>query len=83
MARKTTATVNITLRMREGLRRQIETAAKKEDRSLNEEMVARLEESFKREKADEILAESKRIIANIHGLMNDLRKSYPGIGGDK
>ena len=59
MPRKRTTTVHFSLRLREDLRRQLEAAANKENRSLNEEMVARLEESFKRETADKILDKSQ------------------------
>jgi len=46
MARKSTDTVAITLRIREDLRRRLEREAKKKDTSLNSEMEARLENSF-------------------------------------
>ena len=49
MPRKRTETVNFTLRMREDLRRRLAQIAKKEDRSLNEEIVRRLEQSFSTE----------------------------------
>jgi hypothetical protein len=44
--RKKTAIVGLQLRLRESLRRRIEAAAKAEDRSLNSEIVDRLETSF-------------------------------------
>jgi hypothetical protein len=46
MAKKSTAIVPTMLRMREELRRRIEREAKKNGRSLNAEMVERLEQSF-------------------------------------
>jgi predicted HicB family RNase H-like nuclease len=46
MARKSTETVAITLRIREELRRKLEGAAKRNDVSLNAEMANRLEASF-------------------------------------
>jgi hypothetical protein len=46
VARKSTDTVAITLRIREDLRRRLEREANKNDTSLNAEMEARLESSF-------------------------------------
>jgi hypothetical protein len=46
MAKKATAIVPTMLRMREELRKRLEREAKKNDRSLNAEMVGRLEQSF-------------------------------------
>ena len=54
--------MNFTLRLREDLRRQIEAYAKKEERSLNEEMVHRLEESFRREAADKMLSTAQALL---------------------
>jgi hypothetical protein len=52
--RKKTDIVPLMLRLREGLRKQLESAARAQDRSLNSEIVARLEESFRRaEQAEE------------------------------
>jgi hypothetical protein len=74
MARKKTATVNFTLRLREDLRRRIETIAKKEKRSLNEEMVLRLEESFRRESDDKTLAEMRDLLAKVHDGLDESRR---------
>jgi hypothetical protein len=46
MGRKATDLVQLTLRLREDLRRRIEREAKKDDLSLNNEIVRRLERSF-------------------------------------
>ena len=46
MAKKSTAIVPTMLRMREELRKRLEREAKKNGRSLNAEMVGRLEQSF-------------------------------------
>jgi hypothetical protein len=46
--RKKTDIVQFKLRIREGLRGRLESAAKNQERSLNSEIVARLEESFRR-----------------------------------
>jgi hypothetical protein len=48
--RKTTDIVNLKLRIRETLRKRLEGAAKVQERSLNSEMVVRLEDSFDRAK---------------------------------
>jgi hypothetical protein len=52
MAKKATAIVPTMLRMREELRKRIEREAKKNKRSLNSEMVARLEGSFAKDDAE-------------------------------
>jgi hypothetical protein len=49
MARKPTDTVPLMLRLPENLRRRIEHSAKKQQRSLNAEIIHRLEESFTRQ----------------------------------
>src|SRR5215469_12704337 len=46
--RKKTDIVPLMLRLREELRGRLESAAKNQERSLNSEIVARLEESFRR-----------------------------------
>jgi hypothetical protein len=46
--RKKTDIVQFKLRIREGLRGRLESAAKNQERSLNSEIVTRLEESFRR-----------------------------------
>jgi hypothetical protein len=62
--RKKTEIVGLKLRLRESLRRQIETAAKAQERSLNSEVVARLEVSFlrdrSREEREEVIASMRR-----------------------
>jgi len=47
--RKKTDIVGLKLRLRESLRARIEAAAKAQERSLNNEVIARLEQSFDRE----------------------------------
>jgi hypothetical protein len=46
MARKKTEIVAVTLRIREALRRRLETSAERNETSLNNEMTRRLEDSF-------------------------------------
>jgi hypothetical protein len=50
--KRATATIATMLRMREELRRRIEREAKNNERSLNSEMVARLEASFAKDDAE-------------------------------
>ena len=49
MARKPTDTAHLNLRYPEALRRRLERAAKNGSRSMNTEIVERLEQSFRRE----------------------------------
>jgi hypothetical protein len=60
MSRKQTATINFTLRMREDLRRRLAQVAKKEERSLNEEIVHRLEQSLQTEREGELIHKAVR-----------------------
>lgn len=53
--RKKTDIVSLKLRIRETLRKRIETAAKAEERSLNSEMASRLANSFDRVRDSELL----------------------------
>jgi hypothetical protein len=55
MARKPADPVKLNLRFTEGLRSRLEKLAEKNNRSMNEEIVRRLEESFKRDDLTEIL----------------------------
>jgi hypothetical protein len=52
MARKTLELVTLTLRLREGLRKKLEKAAKTSDVSMNQEILDRLEYSFERERQE-------------------------------
>ena len=55
MAKKPTEIVPIQVRVREGLRRQLETAARKQGRSLNSEIVSRLQSSFSKDDREALL----------------------------
>jgi hypothetical protein len=57
MARKSTETVALTLRIREELRRKLERAAERNDVSLNNEMASRLEQSFQKEVEADLAAQ--------------------------
>ena len=56
MARKPSDVIQIKIRVREDLRRQLEQAANKADRSINSEMASRLANSFNLPKLNEITA---------------------------
>src|SRR6516225_12167633 len=56
MARKPSDVIQIKIRVREDLRRQLEQAANKADRSINSEMASRLADSFNMPKLNEITA---------------------------
>jgi hypothetical protein len=54
MARKPTDTAHLNLRYPEALRRRLERAAKNGGRSMNTEIVERLEQSFRREEFEKL-----------------------------
>ena len=56
MARKPSDVIQIKIRVREDLRRRLEQAANKADRSINSEMASRLADSFNLPKLNEITA---------------------------
>jgi hypothetical protein len=60
MARKPTDTVTLSLRIREELRRQLEREAKRQERSLNAEIIHRLEQSFRKSDDAELTADALR-----------------------
>jgi Arc-like DNA binding dprotein len=60
MARKPTDTAIFSLRIREELRKRIEREAQRQERSMNTEIIERLEESFRREDND---AGARRVAA--------------------
>src|SRR5262249_23721455 len=71
MARKPSDVIQIKIRVREDLRRKLEQAATKADRSINSEMASRLANSFNLPKLNEITA---RLEENVfERLAHDLR----------
>jgi hypothetical protein len=60
MARKPSDTVKLNLRFSEELRRRLERAAEKNNQSMNLEIVARLEASFRKEDILEVVKEAVR-----------------------
>jgi hypothetical protein len=63
--RKRTDIVALKLRLREALRKRLEVAAKGQERSLNSEIVARLEQSFDREGLTRIRDQADRALTSI------------------
>jgi hypothetical protein len=63
VTRKKTDIVQFKLRIREGLRGRLESAAKNQERSLNSEIVARLEESFRRSEVASLTENVDRLSA--------------------
>jgi Arc-like DNA binding domain len=58
MARRTTETVHLKLRFREALRRRIEQAARRNEQSMNAEIIDRLERSFAKDDTRSLLEET-------------------------
>jgi hypothetical protein len=63
VAKKATELVQFKLRIREGLRRQIEREANKNGRSVNAEAVERLERSFEQQQTAEVIKDTARTAA--------------------
>jgi predicted transcriptional regulator len=78
MARKPTDTAHLNLRYPEALRRRLERAARTNDRSLNTEIVHRLEQSFRledfRERQDAI---NEGLLEIIHAVEKVVRRIPP------
>ena len=77
MPRKSTVILDYKLRIREGLRRQIEQAAKKRGVSLNAEMAWRLERSFSKEaerEIDEIRSDLAVVVDQLGATLHPLNK---------
>jgi predicted transcriptional regulator len=81
MARKPSDVIQIKIRVREDLRRRLEQAANKADRSINSEMASRLADSFNLPKLNEITAGLEnvytRFARELHdqSLMEDLMRA--------
>jgi len=73
--RKRTDIVKLQLRIREGLRGRLESAAKNQERSLNSEIVARLEESFRRSELAS-LTENVRELSSLTGWVRQNVERY-------
>jgi hypothetical protein len=72
MARKTTEIVTLSLRIREELRKRVEREAKRADRSMNAEIIYRLEQSFEQGDIIEAIKEAVGSPAFLAGLRDGL-----------
>jgi hypothetical protein len=80
MAKKLSEIVKLNLRFSEELRRKLEKAAERNNQSMNLEIVARLEESFRKEEMRDVVKEAVREVATsdfFEAIMGKTR------GGDK
>jgi pyruvate-formate lyase len=66
VARKLTDTVKLQVRLPERLRRRLEQGAKRNDWSMNTEIVNRLDASFQREDQEEMIARAARDAVEAH-----------------
>jgi hypothetical protein len=66
--------IQVNLRLPKAMHKRLVAAAESGGRSLNAEMVARLEQTFRRERADQILAEAQMDV-NEAKRINDLTAS--------
>jgi predicted DNA-binding protein len=81
MARKPTDTAHLNLRYPEALRRRLERAAKNSGRSMNTEIVERLEESFEREDFEKVQDVINRGMLKIIGVIAEVTKHIPAPKG--
>jgi hypothetical protein len=75
-ARKPTAIVQLKVRLREDLRRRLEREAERREDSLNNEIVRRLESSFKRDADQGLASEVRALRAENATLWNELRRRF-------
>ena len=61
--------VQVNLRMREDFRQRLLREAEKGERSFNQELVRRLEESFRRDDVDDALGRASAMVGEAHGLL--------------
>jgi hypothetical protein len=80
MARKPSDPVKLNLRFNEALRANLEKQAVKNNRSMNEEIVRRLEESFHRE---EIRALVEKLAQDVTVQVTEVIKQGVPLKGDK
>lgn len=66
--RRPSEIIQVNLRMREDLRQRLSRQAEKESRSFNAELVHRLEQSFERDTAADLLAEAHKLLKEISDL---------------
>ena len=77
MARKPTDTAHLNLRYPEALRRRLERAAKNGGRSMNTEIVERLEQSFRREDFEKLQDAVNLFFLKIMDVVGDVTRQLP------
>jgi hypothetical protein len=77
VARKPTDTAHLNLRYPEALRRRLERAGKNNDRSLNSEIVHRLEQSFRREDSEPLQDVILEGMLKVIGVVSDVVRRIP------
>jgi Arc-like DNA binding domain len=77
MARKPTDTAHLNLRYPEALRRRLERAAKNGGRSMNTEIVERLEQSFRREDFVKLQDAINEGMLKVMGVVADVARQMP------
>jgi predicted transcriptional regulator len=77
MARKPTDTAHLNLRYPEALRRRLERAAMNSGRSMNTEIVERLEQSFRREDFEKIQDAINEGMLKVMGVVADVARQMP------
>jgi predicted transcriptional regulator len=77
MARKPTDTAHLNLRYPEALRRRLERAAKNSRRSMNTEIVERLEQSFRREDFEKLQDAIYEGMLKVMGVAADVARHMP------
>jgi Arc-like DNA binding domain len=77
VARKPTDTAHLNLRYPEALRRRLERAGKSNDRSLNSEIVYRLEQSFRREDSEPFQDVVLEGMLKVIGVVSDVVRRIP------
>src|SRR5262245_45833368 len=77
MARKPTDTAHLNLRYPEALRRRLERAAKNSGRSMNTEIVERLERSFRRKDFEKLQDAMNEGMLKVMGVVADVSTHMP------
>jgi Arc-like DNA binding domain len=77
VARKPTDTAHLNLRYPEALRRRLERAGKNNGRSLNSEIVHRLEQSFRREDFEPLQDVITEGMLKVIGAVTDVIRQMP------
>jgi predicted transcriptional regulator len=77
MARKPTDTAHLNLRYPEALRRRLERAAKNSRRSMNTEIVERLEQSFRREDFEKLQDAINEGMLKVMGVAAEVARHMP------